>query len=109
MGSFEEEAAAAVQVATDGAGKGEGENGEALWIYFEGGGFLSVGCEGVRRVKVESVVGSYLLLLPHSSPGKPVPHALPPQQPPPVAWRSGLAGPRGSGHPSTLNCMLSWA
>lgn len=67
------------------------------------------GLLGMGQRNVEAVVGSYLLLLPHSSPGKPVPRALPPQQLPPVAWRSGLAGPRGSGHPSTLNCMPSWA
>lgn len=51
QGTSEKQAATVVQVATDGTGKGEGESWEALWIYFEGGGFLSVGCEGVRRVK----------------------------------------------------------
>lgn len=51
QGTSEEEAATVVQVATDGAGKGEGESWEALWICFECGGFLSVCCEGVRRLK----------------------------------------------------------
>lgn len=50
QGTGEEEAAAGVQVAPGGAGKGAGRGGRRSGS-FEGGGFLSVGCEGVRRVK----------------------------------------------------------
>lgn len=68
---------------------------------------------GIGQRRLTTGTGPHPLLRPHRSPGKPAPHAVLPQQQPPVAWRSGPAAPRGSGvqllHPSTLSCTPSWA